>query len=877
RDKDRTPEDGDKWLKPNTVRHRRASRLQAPLSHSHESLIALEHDHQGQRMSLAGSVNNINARNSDDDDEDQKEEEIGRVAGWAVNFEKLLKDGSGLVVFTEFLKKEFSQENIIFWKAVEQYKKIIEADKRKAKAKEIFMKHVSVKATDPINIEQNARQQVEKQLDSPSISTFERPQQEIFKLMKQDSYPRFIKSELYKVYLMREMEGKPLQLPKSEEEEQTGKGKKDKKKSKDREAEEKDKEKRRRSLLPLPWNKKTSKQNLKASSETDLKKQSKEKEKMSVSSSSITKEVNNNTTSQRKPASGPGIDLSTMRKEVQANTKETKDKDGTEEKNMKFCRVILPDGSTTVVCTKPGQNIRTVLGRLCEKRGLSIAAVDVFLLGSDKPLDMGEDISSLGSKEVMIERRVLFRMDLPHRKSIGVKAKPNRTVRDVFKPILNKYGFKLDNITVQLSGQTGYVDIDEQVSTIDNQRVVISTIENSGSQDLESREKEALKGTAEDRPSLGLFGLLRKDSAYGKQVSEQAKSKTKLKVTFNLQKNQTRKASKDQDEEKFLELLSRAQSSRMDDQRGLGTSTSEIPEFLRSKMEYPSGRESAPPILKQDSSKREGVIGTPENYVQNDNKYFASYTRGQVATRPSSVPADSFLDHSSSRGFDSVDESQISHEDQSFSADGVIPSSSEAEVYFQTTDPDSADFDDPRLAEKGLRDLGFDYSYNMYQAKAWGYSRHRPTGLSSPRHQSKGTPNKPPMATVDRFSFDETSMMDSSKDMDKTLVGSPLEGRPASLPPALDRNSPRTSFSPVMSSRPFGIYMRNSVGENSVSHSTPKTDPATSRYSNHKSAFRAPGGTVESPVAADMSGDLNESQKAMIIDMGSSDENVTFV
>lgn len=41
------------------------------------------------------------------------------------------------------------------------------------------MKHVSVKATDPINIEQNARQQVEKQLDSPSISTFERPQQEV--------------------------------------------------------------------------------------------------------------------------------------------------------------------------------------------------------------------------------------------------------------------------------------------------------------------------------------------------------------------------------------------------------------------------------------------------------------------------------------------------------------------------------------------------------------------------------------------------------------------------------------------------------------------------------------------------------------------------
>lgn len=75
--------------------------------------------------------------------------------------------------------------------------------------------------------------------------------------MKQDSYPRFLKSEMYKVYLMREMEGKPLQLPKPEGEEQGGKGKKDKKKSKDKEAEEKDKEKRRRSLLPLPWSKST--------------------------------------------------------------------------------------------------------------------------------------------------------------------------------------------------------------------------------------------------------------------------------------------------------------------------------------------------------------------------------------------------------------------------------------------------------------------------------------------------------------------------------------------------------------------------------------------------------------------------------------------
>ena len=45
---------------------------------------------------------------------------------------------------------------------------------------------------------------------------------------------------------------------------------------------------------------------------------------------------------------------------------------------------------------------------------------------------------------------MLFRMDLPNKKSIGVKAKPNRLIRDVFKPILNKYGYRMDTIDVHL-------------------------------------------------------------------------------------------------------------------------------------------------------------------------------------------------------------------------------------------------------------------------------------------------------------------------------------------------------------------------------------------------------------------------------------------
>ena len=47
-----------------------------------------------------------------------------------------------------------------------------------------------------------------------------------------------------------------------------------------------------------------------------------------------------------------------------------------------------------------------------------------------------------------MEQRVLFRVDLPSQKTIGVKAKPNRLTCDVLKPILSKYGCKLDNVHV---------------------------------------------------------------------------------------------------------------------------------------------------------------------------------------------------------------------------------------------------------------------------------------------------------------------------------------------------------------------------------------------------------------------------------------------
>lgn len=58
-----------------------------------------------------------------------------------------------------------------------------------------------------------------------------------------------------------------------------------------------------------------------------------------------------------------------------------------------------------------------------------------------------------------MEQRVIFKLDLPNRKVVSVKAKPDKALADVLKPVLRKYGVdgseglrvSLDDETVELS------------------------------------------------------------------------------------------------------------------------------------------------------------------------------------------------------------------------------------------------------------------------------------------------------------------------------------------------------------------------------------------------------------------------------------------
>lgn len=70
------------------------------------------------------------------------------VTSWGSAFEKLLEDPAGLHTFAEFLKKEFSAENIYFWTSCERYRQLEDAERSK-EAIQIFSKHLGAGCSEP--------------------------------------------------------------------------------------------------------------------------------------------------------------------------------------------------------------------------------------------------------------------------------------------------------------------------------------------------------------------------------------------------------------------------------------------------------------------------------------------------------------------------------------------------------------------------------------------------------------------------------------------------------------------------------------------------------------------------------------------------------
>ncbi|XP_076442213.1 regulator of G-protein signaling 7-like isoform X2 [Babylonia areolata] len=124
-----------------------------------------------------------------------------RVKRWAFSIEELLQDPVGQDQFSRFLDKEFSGENLKFWLACQELKGLPMREINK-KVHEIFSEFLAPGAHNPVNVDCQIMELVRRRMDTnPNRYCFEEAKDHIFKLMKSDSYSRYLRSDQYKDYL----------------------------------------------------------------------------------------------------------------------------------------------------------------------------------------------------------------------------------------------------------------------------------------------------------------------------------------------------------------------------------------------------------------------------------------------------------------------------------------------------------------------------------------------------------------------------------------------------------------------------------------------------------------------------------------------------
>ncbi|XP_031780001.1 regulator of G-protein signaling loco isoform X3 [Nasonia vitripennis] len=312
------------------------------------------------------------------------------VHTWAISFEKLLEDPKGLQTFAKYLKKEISHENIYFWAACERYSDTEDLVARKRLAAQIYQRHLSNNAPEPVNVDSHAAGKITPELlNSAPADLFAQAQKQVFNLMKFDSYPRFLRSDIYQKCLENGCDdidtspedgdlfltSSPVKLKKSHS----------------------DAEDRCRKSI-LPWHRKN---------------RSKSKDRGES-------EYN------KTPSRGEKIykSFSTIQRDNEGNNNE--------------------EDSVSISSSRS-----------------SLASWDLALRQSFTKhiINLKYPSSVLASQEVEVLPTKVIKVDLPSRRVISVVAHKGRTLKEVLKPLLNKYGFKLDLVTIWADGHPVSVDI----------------------------------------------------------------------------------------------------------------------------------------------------------------------------------------------------------------------------------------------------------------------------------------------------------------------------------------------------------------------------------------------------------------------------------
>ncbi|XP_035504213.2 regulator of G-protein signaling 4 [Scophthalmus maximus] len=118
------------------------------------------------------------------------------VKKWKQSFSHVMNSDAGRSVFTSFLRSEFSEENMDFWLACEDYKKT-PSPGLETRAKQIYQQYVEADAANEVNLDAATREETRQNVESARPSCFDEAQRTIYTLMEKDSYRRFLNSKLF--------------------------------------------------------------------------------------------------------------------------------------------------------------------------------------------------------------------------------------------------------------------------------------------------------------------------------------------------------------------------------------------------------------------------------------------------------------------------------------------------------------------------------------------------------------------------------------------------------------------------------------------------------------------------------------------------------
>ncbi|GAA6219579.1 regulator of G-protein signaling 2-like [Lates japonicus] len=120
------------------------------------------------------------------------------VNQWAQSLDKLLSHKYGKAAFCIFLKSEFCEENIEFWTACEEFRTLTSHKELASKANIIYEEFIKSEAPKEINLDFHTKNAIVQSLHEPTATSFLAAQRKVYSLMENNSYPRFIHSDLYK-------------------------------------------------------------------------------------------------------------------------------------------------------------------------------------------------------------------------------------------------------------------------------------------------------------------------------------------------------------------------------------------------------------------------------------------------------------------------------------------------------------------------------------------------------------------------------------------------------------------------------------------------------------------------------------------------------